>query len=283
MLASAALRMTNQFKQSGELDSMLSGWIDAIGQSGPVRTADLVADLETQTSPLRENLHAEGVTDEIWSNVIENLKKVDATLFAQDGKLVAQLKVLGQDNPRKVVFVHSATGMPQTLSDLLRRGSYERLASIFLKTGGLKTGGPKLQLLPGPERELELAEVILSGSILSVQSVAEHTRRLRDTGLAKYAGSSGIAILAIAILAAWVIGAILKHWCGRSGDVATAACVVGNILEILASLGFLALLGWGMAGVPPVPPGFNCGGGAFYFDFATQQWRCGHDPNAPPD
>jgi hypothetical protein len=239
-LASAVLRMTNQFKQSGELDRMLSNWIAAIGQSGPVHTADLLADLENQAS-IRQTLQAEGVSDDIWNSLITNLKKVDGSLSVQEGKLTAQMKVPGQDKPRYIVFTPSATGMPQTLSELLRRGSFERLTGLFLQTGG--TG--KLHLLPGPPRDLELADVVLSGSILSVQTIAAHSRGLQDAGLAKYAGSSVTAVLAVVFLGVAGIGYLLEQkYCKPPVEHDTsAACTSAKILTILGVLGLLSVPG----------------------------------------
>jgi hypothetical protein len=237
-LASSVLRMTNQFKQSGELDRMLGDWIATIGQAGPIHTADLLADLENQAS-IRQSLQAEGISDDVWNSLIANLKNVDGSLSVQEGKLTAQMKVPGQDKPRDLAFAPSATGMPQTLSDLLRRGSFERLTGLFLQTGG--AGKP--HLLPGPPRDLELADVVLSGSILSVQAMAAHSRGLQDAGLAKYAGSSVTAVLEVVFLGALGIGLVLtEKYCGSPGSQGSAGCRAGLVLNILGMLGFAGLL-----------------------------------------
>ena len=274
-LASAALRMTNQFKQSSELDRMLSRWIAAIGQSGPVQTADLVADLENETA-IRQIRQAEGITDEIWSNLIQNLKNLEGSLSLQNGKLIAQVKIPGQDQPRNIALAPSAIGMPQTLYDLLQRGSFERLTELFLQ-------GANLNVLPGPERDLELADLVLAGSILSVQSMADHSRGLQDAGLAKYAGNSALAVWALIALAVYVIGALLKEYCGDSGDAATAACVTGNILEILSTLGLMLLLGLFIQSSPGITKPSDCPFGVTWdtsnSDFTKWTWRC----NPPPD
>jgi hypothetical protein len=281
-LASAAPRMTSQFKQSGELNRMLSGWIATIGQSGPVHTADLVADLENQAS-IRQTLQAEGVTDDMWNSLIPNLKNVDGSLSVQAGKLAAQLKVPGQGTPRNLVFAPSPTGMPRNLSDLLRRGSYERLAGLFLQTGG--TG--KLHLLPGPPRDLELADVVLSGSILSVQSMAAHSRGLQDAGLAKYAGNAPGVIWVVATLAALVIGYLLfKKYCKKDGSSPSTACNAAVILLILGFLGMGALLGGLLAfagGTLPTGDGY-CASNYFVYNFNDGKWHCAAEPlgGGPP-
>jgi len=250
-LASAVLRMTNQFKQSGELDRMLGDWIATIGHSGPIHTADLVADLENQAS-IRQTLQAEGVSDDIWNSLITNLKNVDGSLSVQEGKLTAQMKVPGQDKPRKLVFAPSATGMPQTLSDLLRRGRFEQLAGLFLQTGG----AGQLHLLPGPPRDLELADVVLSGAILSVQTMAAHSRGLQDAGLAKYAGSSVTAVLVVALLGALGLGYVLEQkYCKDDGSPPSEACTAAQLLMVLGILGLFAPLGFLS---PSSSPNFGC-------------------------
>jgi hypothetical protein len=269
-LAAAALRMTSQFKQAGEVDRMLSGWVAAIGQSGPVQTADLLADLENQTS-VRQTLQAEGVTDEIWSNLVENLKKVDARLFVKDGKFAAELKVAGQDKPRSITFAPSATGMPQTLHDLLRRGSFERLSGHYAQYGS-----SKLHLLPGPERDLEVPDVVLAGAILSVQSMAEHSRGLQDAGLAKYAGSAPLIIWAVASLAALAIGYWLeKKYCKNDGNSPSAACIAGTLLFILGLMGLGVLLMGAVAALMGPASDSGCATGVMYYSPIDGSTGCG--------
>ena len=281
-LASAALRMTNQFKQSSELDRMLSRWIAAIGQSGPVQTADLVADLENETA-IRQIRQAEGITDEIWSNLIQNLKNLEGSLSLQNGKLIAQVKIPGQDQPRNIALAPSAIGMPQTLYDLLQRGSFERLTGLFLQYGGAR-----LHLLPGPERDLELADLVLAGSILSVQSMADHSRGLQDAGLAKYAGSAVVIIWAVAALAALVIGYLLENkYCKHDGTSESAACIAATILLILGILGLGALvLGGGLALILGPDSDSGCTGGVLVQEWSSDypgghfEWQCA--PPSPP-
>jgi len=267
-LASAVLRMTNQFKQSGELDRMLGDWIATIGHSGPIHTADLVADLENQAS-IRQTLQAEGVSDDIWNSLITNLKNVDGSLSVQEGKLTAQMKVPGQDKPRKLVFAPSATGMPQTLSDLLRRGRFEQLAGLFLQTGG----AGQLHLLPGPPRDLELADVVLSGAILSVQTMAAHSRGLQDAGLAKYAGSSVTDILVVAFLGAAGLGYLLEGKYCTPGNEHSAACIAATILEFLGALGFVVLAA-GLIPSSSSPPSSGSGGCDRLEWDPVWGWRC---------
>jgi hypothetical protein len=260
-LASAALRMTSQFKQSGELDRMLSSCISAIRQSGPVQSADLISDLENEPS-IRQLLQAEGVTGDIWNSLTTNLKNVNARLFVRGGKLAAELKLPGKERPRNLALMPSATGMPTTLSELLQRGSFERLTELFLKNDR-----SKFQLVPGPQRDLEIADIILSGSILSVQAMAEHSRSLQDVGLAKYTGRGTAIIWVVAFLVATLIGYLLVNkYC--NGNSENAACIAGHILFILGTLGMMLLLAVGLAILFPATgstgPMMSCPGGVYH-------------------
>jgi hypothetical protein len=242
--------MTSQLKHSGRLDRMSSRALAALVRSGAVTTGDLVADLQHDAS-IRQTLRDEGVADDVWSSLLANLTRLDANVLARDGKLTADVKV-GQDQRRTVAFVPSATGMPRTLSDLLRRGTFERLAPTFIENGGAS-----LQLLPGPPRDLEVPEVVLGVSMLCVQSLAAHKRGLQDVGLAKYAGGGPVLILAVAALACLVVGYLLyEEYCPEdSMDSPSAACIAAIVLLILGTLGAGLLLMVGLATLFPAGPG----------------------------
>jgi hypothetical protein len=264
-LTSAALRITNQFKQAGALDSMLSSWVTTIERSGPVTTAALLADLENQAS-FRQTLKDDDVTDEIWNSLIANLKNIDATLSVQNGKLTAASTVPNQDKRRILVFTSSPTGMPQTMSALLQRGRFERMAARFQQTG---TAG--LYLLPVPESDYELSDVILSGAILSVQSIAAHNRGLQDTGLAKYAGSAPIVIAAIIAVVAGVIAAWYEVTHCPGGASKSAACIAAEIIAILGIVGITVLL---FEGFNKLTAGEGSDCYTMYYNFATGTWDC---------
>jgi hypothetical protein len=262
-LALAALRIASQFKQAGQFDSMLSGWIAAIEKSGPINSAALLPDLENETS-FRQNLKDEGVTDDIWKSLIANLKNIDATLSVQNGKLTV---VPNQDKSRILAFAPSPTGMPQTLSALLRRGEFERMTATFQRTGG--TG---LFLLPGPDRDRELAEVFLSGAILSVQSIAAHSRGLQDTGLAKYAGAGPIVIGAIiAVVVSAIAGWYFSNSCQQ--DKTTGPCIAAAIFAILGFAGLAVLIqNSNLSQIPPMPSTAGCS--QLSYNFRLGVWIC---------
>jgi hypothetical protein len=244
-----------------------------------VQATDLVADLENDTS-IHQTLQADGITDEIWSNLVQNLKNIEGSLSVQDGKLTAQMKISGQDQPRTFVLAPSATGMPQTLSDLLQRGNFEQLAELFIQNGGAK-----LYLLPGAQQDLELANVVLVGSILSVQSMAAHSRGLQDAGLAKYAGSDVVIVLANIAIVALVIGIYLAAKYCKHNPTGNA-CEEGQALIAIATLALLVLLIRGPDILHPNSDSGGCDGPLTYVmewhpDTGWESgWVCGPPP--PP-
>jgi hypothetical protein len=281
-LASAALRMTSQFKQAGHLDRMLSGWVGTLEQTGPVAAADLLADVQ-HDERVRQTLRDEGISDDVWNTLMSNLAHIDGTVSARDGKLVASLKGGGLKEPRTLVLAPEATGMPRTLADLLRRGSFERQAQLFAQNGGVT-----LHLLPGPARDLELPEVILAASLLSVQSVAAHTRGVEDAGLAKYTGNAVVVIWAVAALAALVIGYLLEEkYCKHDGSSESAACIAATILFILGALASILLLFAGLLALGELifGPSSSDGGcnGVYYYSPLDGSSGCGPKSIAPGD
>jgi hypothetical protein len=275
-LASAALRMTSQFKQSGQLDRMFTGCTATLAQSGPVAASDLVAGLQHDPS-IRETLRNEGVTDEVWTSLLTTLTTLDANVSTQDGKLTADLKAAGENQRRTMVVAPSPTGMPRTLPDLLRRGTFERMAARFIRGGG------NLQLLSGAPRDLEVPEVVMAASLFSMESMAAHKRGLQDAGLAKYAGNAPAVIFAVAALAALVIGYLLvDKYCKHDGSEESAACIAASILFILGLLasGLLLLGGllllFGVSGSSS-GTGDACldSGNVYHIDLLTGEVGCG--------
>lgn len=278
-LAQAALRMTSQFRQAGHLDRMFTGWIGALERGGPVAAADLLADLQHEEG-IRQTLRDEGVSDDMWSTLMANLSHIDGSVSARDGKLVASLRGGSLETARTFVLAPEATGMPSTVADLLRRGSFERQARLFAQNGGVT-----LHLLAGPARDLELPEVILAASLLSVQQVASHARGVQDVGLAKYTGNAPVVIWAVAALTALVIGYLLEEkYCKHDGSSESAACIAATILFILGLLGTFVLLAAGLSALGDLifGPSSSDGGCADTYYYSPIDGSSGCGPSSLP-
>jgi hypothetical protein len=273
-LASATLRITARLKHSGEIDRMLANWIATINKTGPVHTSDLVSDLQRQPE-VRQKLKDGGVTDDMWNTLVTHLKSFDGRFLVSKGRLGADLKLPNQKKPKRVVFAPSASGMPQTLSELLRRGSFEQQAKLFEKNGGAGI----VLAAPGPQRDLELPDAVLTGAILGVQGMADHYRGLQDVGLAKYSGRGWFAVGLLIALVVTLVGAGLATSCNQRS--LGAECIVGGILLALgvAALALAAIFVIGLLGsaitppTQPINPG-ACDSGKMCYDPSTGATYC---------
>jgi hypothetical protein len=251
-LAAATLRVTARLKHSGEIDRLLANWVATIKKTGPVHISDLVADIQSQPE-VRQNLRDRGLTDDMWNTLVTHLKTVDGTFLVHQGRLGTDLKVPNQGKTKRLVFAPSATGMPQTLSDLLRRGSFEKQAKLFEQNGGAGI----LLTASGAQRDFEVPDAVLMGAILGVQSMADHYRGIQDIGLSKYSGRGWVAAAIVIALVVTLVGAGLTTTChGRSLG---AACIVGGILlflglAVLALAAMLVIAALGSSIVPPTQP-----------------------------
>ena len=202
-LAAATLRMTSQMKQAGYFDRLLSSLIAGVQAGGPAQISDLWAHV-TNDSSARQVLRDQGLTDDLFATINDAKNKMDGQILLQDGKLAINLNVVGQSQVRSAVFRSSPVGPPASLHDLLTRGQFERVVEQFGKGDALPLG-----IAPGVQGELELPDVLAAGAIQSVLGVAQHKRKLEDTGLATYEGADP---LTISLIAATAWPHTNRHW-----------------------------------------------------------------------
>jgi hypothetical protein len=235
--ALAVLQTTKHLNQVGALDRMLDTWIAGVKMSGPVQVQDLWSDLANDPAA-RQLLKEQGWTDDLWTTLDENMKKLDGRLMLQNGKLAGEVKLAGQEQVQRLVLTHSASGAPQSLDDLLRRGQFERIVDQFGQGDA-----PPLDVVISKARDLEITDVILSGAFQSVQLLAQHKRKLQDTGLATYVGNDPVSVAAGLFIAGLILGIVglvlIDAFCGKNRQ-STAACKVGAVLAIL---GFVLIVG----------------------------------------
>jgi hypothetical protein len=236
--ATATLRMTRHFKQAGELDRMLSSWVAAVQASGPVQVQDLWSDI-VNASEARQMLRDEGLTDKLFAAVDEIMKKVEGKFLVEDGKLEIAFNMAEQAGTQRVVMKQSDSRMPKTLPELLRRGQFEQIVARF-ERGEMQA----FTVVAGPAQDFQLDELMMAGAILSVQSIAQHKRKLEDTGLATYTGHEPATI---AIVATWLIiggavlwfggGYLMKKLCEEDADTGHLDeldwCTVATVLYLL--------------------------------------------------
>jgi len=196
---------------------------------------DLAADPET-----RRILADEGVTDEMWSAIDDNMQKLEGRVFLQEGKLAAEVRLAGQDRAHQAVFGRTPGGRSVNVSDLLRRGQFERLVEEFSRGAPLP---PALDVVGGDPHEVDLAEIDLSGTLLASQLMAQHRRKLEDTGLAVQSGNAVFLAVAAGVVLAGLIGkALMDHYCPEPGGLNAAACVLGLVLFFAAMVAMMVLV-----------------------------------------
>lgn len=242
-LASSALRMTRHMKQAGHLDRLLSSLTAGVQAGGPAQISDLWGHVANDPSS-RQAFKDQGLTDELFAAIHDSMSKLDGRLYLKRGKLAVDVTVTGQDQVRTTVFNHSAAGPPSSLHDLLTRGRFERMVDQFSQPGAVPLDAVALDLATGAPSDIEMADLLLAGSVQSVQLMAQHKRKVEDTGLATYAGNDpGTALiitLVVAGFASSILGSYLfGKYCPDIGtsDARFALCSIGCFLIIL---GFIA-------------------------------------------
>jgi hypothetical protein len=232
-LVAATLRTTKHLKQTGTLDRALDSWIAAVHASGPVRLQDLWSDLVGKPEP-RRLLRDQGLTDDLFAAMNEHMQKLDGRLVLQGGKLAAEVEMRAEARPRRLVLTHSTSGPPRNLGELLSTGQFERMVEQFVQGGPLS-----FEVVPGQRPEVEIAHVVSAGALLGVQSLAQHKRKLEDTGLAVAAGNDLVTALILAEIVVFSVGAwLVATSCGPDPPRNDDLCTLG---VILLELGVIAM------------------------------------------
>lgn len=250
-LAASMLRMTSQMKQAGQLDRMIDSTIAGIQAGGPARISDLWAQVSTDT--VKQALKNQGLTDDLFAVINNAMSKVDGRLYLQDAKLAMDVTAAEQEPVRTVTFSRSAAGPPRSLHDLLTRGQFERLVYQFSQPGAAQLDTIPTGPVPGTPSAIEVADLVLAGSVRSVQLVAQHKRKLEDTGLATYAGSDPgtvAAIIFISGITLMILGSAIASECNNGHiKLDSDLCKVCFYLFLLGLLATFAV-GAGLVGVP---------------------------------
>jgi hypothetical protein len=242
-LAMSALRMISQMKQAEQLDRIMDFAIAGIHAGGPAQIKDLWAHVANDPSA-RQAMKDQGLTDDLFAAMNDAMSKMDGQLYLKGGKLAMDVTATGQDEVRSVVFKRSAAGQPSNLHDLLTRGQFESMVDQFSQPGAVP-----LDLMTGAPGDLEMADSVLAGSLQIVQLVAQHKRKLEDTGLETYAGNDpGTLAVLVAIggigLLTLLLGAGIM-WLGcPSGPLQNRyLCDVGTVLYYLGWAAFIVGFG----------------------------------------
>jgi hypothetical protein len=234
-LAGAALRATRQMTQAGFSDSMLDQITAGLQTTGPLSVKDMWRDLVGDQASLAL-LRQRGITEQIMTVVAEAVDSVDATFVLQRDKPAVAVTAPGHREPRHFRLGRTPRGWPSSVTDLLGRSRFEQVLAAF-------SGGDPIYLDVAPStQELEYppTDIIAIASISLRQRLAEHVRKLEDTGLAPYAGQDPVSAVLILLGIGWllvIIGTYFQQECLLQQDEDATECKVAY---------WLITIGWGL-------------------------------------
>jgi hypothetical protein len=240
-LVTCVLRVTRQMKQTGRLDNLICSCAAAAQASGPVQVQDLWSDI-AGNKQTRQLLRDQGLNDDIFAALDRQMRQVQGSLTTQGGRLVSVIGLTGQST-QTVTLSRSARGDPSSLDDLLHRGQFESVVEHF-EQGGTLPFAP----VPTNTTEVRVDDLVASAAVLAVQRLAQHVRKLDDTGLAVYAGDDpldAIAVLAsvglvMSFIGLWIASVFCEKIPGGTYD--QTGCELGIVLF------YLGTCVWGISG-----------------------------------
>jgi hypothetical protein len=240
-LSGAALRVIQQVNQTAFWAQTMGRMTTTLGTTGPVTAQQIWNDVWVgQSDPnIRLALQAAGMTDAVAAAVTINLAQVNAGYMLQNGKLAIQSGPTGEPAATRIALKVPGS-CPANIGELLGAGAFDQVTAAF--AGGAST---YLEVVPAAIA-LEPAHLFAAGAIAARQHVADHLRKLQDSGLATQAGAGPLTIVLVTLLvSALVIGAIgvgILIECdnaesqGKEPPGGKDLCAIGEILVYLAML-----------------------------------------------
>ena len=223
-LATATLRSTRHLKQTGHLDRVLDSWIAAVKASGPVQVPDLWSYV-AEDAQARQTLRDQGLADNLFAAIDEQMRKLDGQIALHGGKLTGEIKLTGQERTHASSWRTRLRVNPARFTTCWR-GQFERIIEQLEREGALG-----FDPVVGPLHEGEIAELVVIGTLFSVQSLAQHKRKLEDTGLAMVSGNDPVTALS------WVDSIIVM------GVICSALFCVGDLDETACTITKYPILG----------------------------------------
>jgi hypothetical protein len=189
-------------------------------------------------------LESHGLTAERVAAVTTGISRLDARLVLHAGKVSVETPVAGESAPRRL-SLKASPGRPTGIVDLLRRSQFDKVVSAFSRNDPVYL---EVVATEGPV-DYEPGQVFAVGAVAARQRMAEHVRKLEDTGLATYQGNEPgtvfIALVVIGIILSGV-GLAIQYQCERGAEPDPDVCAVGGLLLFL---GIMCLAGAFSAGI----------------------------------
>jgi hypothetical protein len=231
-LTTAALNLTNHLKQAGDLERRFDQLLAGVKAAGEVKAEDVLNDLEAYN--VKDILAKNGVPDEVWSTMNDNAKKINGRLFIHEGQLAIEGK--GSDQKQKrVVYTYKEPEQPNTTSELLNQGKFERIAGNFDQYND----GLSLSVVSGKSQTQDIYEAVLANAVHTSQLYAFHKRKLEDIGLSTQVGNDPglITVLLVLAITMWVASVVIGIGC----DVTNSNDEACKVSKLLMTLGLLLL------------------------------------------
>jgi hypothetical protein len=231
----AALRMQQQVNHTGLWRRTHANVTRMLRETGPVNLKSMWAEV-AGNAQYRSALAGHGVTADITAAITEAVGTFDAAAVLRGGKVSVETRVAGEATPRWLSLV-AGPSRPANISDLLRRSQFDRVTSAL-------TNGERVYLEPVPgaaDTGHEFSDLMAFGAVAARQCMAEHVRKLEDTGLATYEGNDPItfigALLVIGIFLG-LVGATILYLCDHPTEVEQPEwlCTVGAVLVVIAAI-----------------------------------------------
>jgi hypothetical protein len=229
----AALRITQQMNQTNFWSQALDHMRTALG-AGPVSAKQMWTELQ-QNDQYKSALRGHGLSDDIASAVTEAISNFDANLVMHRGKVAIETRVAGEGQPRRL-SLKAPAGRPTSIADLLRRSQFEKVVSAFTNQEPVYLEA----VSAGRVLDYEPCDLFAYGAVAGRQRMAEHVRKLEDTGLATYQGNDPltffVAALAIGLFLG-VVGATILYLCDHPTEEVEQpdwVCTAGFVMVFLA-------------------------------------------------
>lgn len=204
-LCGAALRVTQQINQTdfwGQIFTHVGATLD---KAGPQHLGQLWSEaLQTiQKHDSAQVFAKAGLSSDLTDAITSVMANVDATLAKKNGTLTVQTTVPGNKEPSAVSLL--APGRPVTgVTDLLRAQQFDSIVSVFTNNEPAY-----LDVVPVPGvAGYEPADLTAVASILARQRLADHVRKLQDTGLATYQGQDPVSFIIGLIVGSLLVAAV---------------------------------------------------------------------------
>jgi hypothetical protein len=243
-LSGGVLRVVQQANHTNIWADMLTRATSMLKTTGPVSAKQIWDEVRLNQEYLTA-LESHGLTAERVAAVTTGISRLDARLVLHAGKVSVETPVAGERAPRRL-SLKASPGRPTGIVDLLRRSQFDKVVSAFSRNDPAYL---EVVATEGPV-DYEPGQVFAVGAVAARQRMAEHVRKLEDTGLATYQGNEAASTIFLVLLVMGLIlsgvGLAIEYQCEQGAVQDPDVCNLGGLLLLL---GIMCLAGAFSAGI----------------------------------